>query len=345
MSGSAGKRRRLFAALKREDTGLPPVLLAPMAGITDSAFRKLCVEKGCDFTFTEMVSINGLHFRNHRTEELIAIGDEEAPCGVQLFGHDPDIMRDTVLRLFDSIVTPERVAVVDINMGCPAPKITGNGDGSALMRDPVLAGRIIEAAVNASPVPVSVKFRKGWDDANVNAAEFAKAAENSGASFLTVHGRTRMQMYSGRADRELIARTVEAVSIPVIGNGDIFSGESALDMLEKTNCAGLMIARGAQGNPFIFEEVKAALRGESYSPPGEAERLDAALTHIREYVAVHGSGLFADMRKHVAWYTRGMYGSTELRRQVNSCKDAEELIGLVSEFRRARAAAADNRDQ
>ena len=334
----ADKGERLFALLKKQSSkpGTPPVLLAPMAGITDSAFRRLAIDRGCDFTFTEMVSANGLHYNNRKTEELISISGAETPCGVQLFGHDPAIVAETVARLFERLVTPAQVSVVDINMGCPAPKITSNGDGSALMRDPCLAGRIIEAAVNASPVPVSVKFRKGWDGDNVNAVEFARMAEESGATFITVHGRTRMQMYAGTADREIIARVVDAVSIPVVGNGDIFSGGSALNMLEKTGCAGIMIARGAQGDPFIFAEVKAALAGESYTPPTEAERLDAALSHISEYLSGHGTRAFADMRKHVAWYTKGMYGSTELRRRVNVCADADELIALVREFRAAR---------
>lgn len=337
MTGNTEKRRRLYALLKREDRSRAPVLLAPMAGITDTSFRRLCVRSGCDFTFTEMVSANGLHYNNKKTKDLISVSESERPCGIQLFGHDPAIMSETVKRLFDGMVCADDIAVVDINMGCPAPKITGNGDGSALMKDPALASRLIEAAVKASPVPVSVKFRKGWDDSSVNAVEFAKMAEASGASFVTVHGRTRMQMYSGTADRALIAEVVNAVSIPVIGNGDIFSAVSAEEMLNETGCAGIMVARGAQGDPFIFAAIRARLEGKDFTPPTEEQRLDAALEHIDEYIKEHGSGLFADMRKHIAWYTKGMYGSTELRRQVNSCKSADELIALVKEFRAARS--------
>lgn len=348
MSGFAFKNlksERLFELLRcaeREGAAAEakrspiPVLLAPMAGITDSAFRRLCIEKGCDFTFTEMVSANGLHYKNRKTQELISISEAEKPCGVQLFGHDPEIIAETVETLFESLVSTEDVSIVDINMGCPAPKITSNGDGSALMRSPSLAGRIIEAAVRVSPVPVSVKFRKGWDENSVNAVEFARVAENSGAAFITVHGRTRMQMYSGKADRELIKAVVDAVSIPVVGNGDIFSGESALDMLETTGCAALMVARGAQGDPFIFSEIRAALLGEDYAPPSEEARLDAAMRHTLEYVSGHGGGAFADMRKHIAWYTKGMYGSNELRRRVNTCSNAEELITLIHAFRDVR---------
>ena len=331
------KSEKLFSILKPGKAYsadcLPPVLLAPMAGVTDSVFRRICIEKGCDFTFTEMVSANGLHYNNKKTQELISISEAEKPCGVQLFGHDPEIIAETVERLFDKLVDSSGVSVVDINMGCPAPKITSNGDGSALMKNPVLAGKIIESAVKASPVPVSVKFRKGWDGEHVNAVEFAKIAENSGAAFMTVHGRTRMQMYSGTADRGIIKAVVDAVSVPVIGNGDIFTAESALAMLEETGCAGIMAARGAQGNPFLFAEIKAALTGASYMEPTPVEKLDAALTHFTEYVAEHGGGSFVDMRKHVAWYTKGMYGGTELRRRVNDCADGEELVRIVRDFR------------
>lgn len=339
------KSERLFELLRcseragaAEEAKLSPVpvLLAPMAGITDSVFRRLCIEQGCDFTFTEMVSASGLHYKNRKTQALISISEAEKPCGVQLFGHDPAIIAETVQRLFDGLVSTEDVSIVDINMGCPAPKITSNGDGSALMKDPALAGRIIETAVKASPVPVSVKFRKGWDDNSVNAVEFAKIAEKSGAAFLTVHGRTRMQMYSGKADRELIKAVVDAVNIPVVGNGDIFSGESALDMIETTGCAGIMVARGAQGDPFIFSEVRAELFGERYTVPCESERLNTAIRHIEEYVSGHGGGSFVDMRKHIAWYVKGMYGSSELKRRVNTCAGCEELVEFVREFRDER---------
>lgn len=201
------------------------------------------------------------------------------------------------------------------------------------MRSPALAARIIEAAVRAVNIPVSVKFRLGWDADSINAVEFAKMAESSGAAFVTVHGRTRMQMYSGTADWDKIAEVVNAVRIPVIGNGDVFSGTDAAALAAKTGCAGIMAARGAQGNPFLFAEIRAALRGEDYVPPSACARLDAALRHISEYVAAHGDGAFADMRKHIAWYTKGMYGSTELRRRVNNCGSTAELSELVRRFR------------
>lgn len=323
--------------------GYVPVLLAPMAGITDIAFRRICVELGCDFTFTEMVSAKGVHYNNSRTRELLAISDIERPCGVQLFGHESEILAETARRILDETAGEHMIGVIDINMGCPAPKITSNGDGSALMRNPSLASKLISSVVKAVNVPVSVKFRKGWDDSNINAVEFARMAEESGASFLTIHGRTRTQMYSGQADREIIAKVVQAVKIPVIGNGDIFSAEGAIDML-KTGCSGLMIARGAQGNPFIFAELRAALDGRSYTPPTDSERLDMALLHIESFMenvmrTGRNPAVFVELRKHVAWYTRGMCGAAELRRQINACANCDDLIRLVQSFKESVSAA------
>ncbi len=312
-----------------------PVILAPMAGVTDIAFRSLCVSMGCDFTFTEMVSAKGIHYNNAKTRELLQISDQESPCGVQLFGHECDILAETAKRLYDA--AQGEISVFDINMGCPAPKITGNGDGSSLMRNPKLASEIISAVVNAVPIPVSVKFRMGWDDNSINAVQFAQMAESSGASFITVHGRTRMQMYAGNANREIIAEVVRSVSIPVIGNGDIFSAKDALDML-KTGCSGLMVARGAQGNPFIFSELRAALDGSDYTPPTNSERLDAAIKHIDSFMEnvmrqSRNPAVFVELRKHAAWYTKGMQGATELRRKVNTCASSDELKHLLEEFK------------
>lgn len=315
--------------------GYVPVLLAPMAGVTDMAFRSMCVKFGCDFTFTEMVSAKGIHYNNSKTRSLLQVGETETPCGVQLFGHESDILAETANRLYDA--SEGEISVFDINMGCPAPKITGNGDGSALMRDPVLAGRIISAVVKAVPIAVSVKFRKGWDDASVNAVEFARMAEDSGASFVTVHGRTRMQMYSGAADRDIIAKVVSNVHIPVVGNGDIFSADSAEEMLQ-TGCAALMVARGAQGNPFIFDEIRARLDGRDYTPPENSERLDAAIAHVDAFMdnamkQNRNPAVFVELRKHAAWYTKGMQGATELRRRINSCGSSEELKDMLRQFR------------
>lgn len=315
-----------------------PVLLAPMAGVTDVAFRSLCISFGCDFTFTEMVSAKGIHYNNAKTHSLLQISDAEKPCGVQLFGHESDILAQTAKRLYDA--SNGEISVFDINMGCPAPKITGNGDGSALMRNLPLASRIISAVANAVPIPVSVKFRKGWDDSSVNAVEFARMAQDSGASFITVHGRTRQQMYSGTVDREIIANTVAAVSIPVIGNGDIFCADDAKAMLD-TGCDAIMVARGAQGNPFIFKEIRSKLDGTSYVPPDDVKRLDIAADHIDMFMENvtalnRNPAVFVELRKHAAWYTKGMQGATELRRRINSCQSSEELKKMLLDFGKSR---------
>ena len=308
-----------------------PVVLAPMAGISDSVFRRICAEHGCDFTYTEMVSAKGLFYGGRKTRELIRVSDAERPCAVQLFGSEPDIVADMIKSIADDY--PDDISMIDINMGCPMPKITGNGEGSALMRDVKKASRLMEAAAKASPLPVSCKFRKGWDEKSVNAVEFARAMEESGAALLTVHGRTREQLYSGKADREIIARVVSAVSVPVLGNGDIFSGESALQMLRETGCAGLMVARGAQGNPFIFDEIRAKLDGSPYAPPTDHERMSEAIRHAEGFLEEKDPRLFPELRKHMSWYSRGMRGSTELRRSVNAARTPDELLSLLYRFR------------
>lgn len=308
-----------------------PVALAPMAGITDVVYRNICAEHGCDFTYTEMVSAKGLFYGGSKTRELISVGEAERPCAVQLFGSEPGIVADMIKMIADEYAGD--ICMVDINMGCPMHKITGNGEGSALMRDVPRAAAVMEAAAKASPLPVSCKFRKGWDDEHANAVEFARAMEESGAAMLTVHGRTREQMYHGEADRQIIARVVEAVKIPVLGNGDIFSAESALDMLNTTGCHGVMVARGAQGNPFIFDEIKAALAGEAYVPPTDGERMDAAILHAERFLEARPEKLFPELRKHMSWYTKGMRGSLELRRRVNTARSAAELMDLLRDFR------------
>lgn len=302
-----------------------------MAGISDAVFRRICVEHGCDFTYTEMVSAKGLMYGGRKTRELIRISPSEKPCAVQLFGSDPDIVSDMIKALFDDC--GDDIAMFDINMGCPMPKITGNGEGSALMRDVKKAAELMRAAAAASPLPVSCKFRKGWDEASVNAVEFAKAMEESGASLVTVHGRTREQFYHGPADRGIIKAVVEAVSIPVLGNGDVFSGESAKEMVEETHCAGVMIARGAQGNPFIFEEVRAALSGLPYIPPTDYMRMSEAIRHAEGFLKEKDPKLFPELRKHMSWYTKGMRGAIEFRRDLNTARSPEEMLGLLYRFR------------
>ena len=307
-----------------------PVVLAPMAGISDSVFRLICVEHGCDFTYTEMVSAKGLFYGGEKTRRLLRVLPGEKPCAVQLFGSEPEIIADMIKRIADECGD---ISMIDINMGCPMPKITGNGEGSALMRDIPRAAAVMRAAASASPLPVSCKFRKGWDENSVNAVEFARAMEESGASLITVHGRTREQLYHGRADRGIIAEVVRAVSIPVLGNGDIFSADDAETMLHETGCVGVMVARGAQGNPFIFDEIRSRLDGIPYTPPTDRERMDEALRHAEGFLREKGERLFPELRKHMSWYTKGMRGALELRRAVNTARSAGEMLELVRAFR------------
>lgn len=309
-----------------------PVLLAPMAGVTDLAFRELCRAMGADFSYTEMVSAKGLYYGSERTASLLAASPLERPYGVQLFGAEPEIVAEMAKRLADE--AHPGLALIDLNMGCPARKITGNGEGSALMLDLPRAARIIESAAKASSLPITVKFRKGFDAAHINAVAFARMAEESGAAMLTVHGRTREQMYSGEADWDIIAAVKTAVSIPVIGNGDVFSGQDALALRAHTGCDGIMVARGAEGNPFIFREIQAALAGKPYAPPTNAERIDTALAHARRLVECRGARAVIEMRKHVAWYLSGMRGASALRAQVNGIGSLAELEAMLTQYKR-----------
>ncbi len=313
--------------------GAFPVLLAPLAGITDAVFRGICRAMGADFSFTEMVSAKGMHYGSANTGALLETAPEETTFGVQLFGSEPDILAKAAYTL--CVGHAQRPSVIDINMGCPAHKIVKNGEGSALMQNERLAASIIEAVVKASNVPVSVKFRKGWDDAHVNAVAFARMAQEAGAAFVTVHGRTREQMYEGRADWEIIARVKEALSIPVVGNGDVFTGADALALREATGCDAVMVARGARGNPFIFGEIKAALAGAPYAPPSPEVRMELALAHAIRHTERYGPRAFAELRKHVAWYAGGMRGAAELRRRVNAAENVRELMELIENYKQS----------
>ena len=306
-----------------------PVALAPMAaGVTDLPFRLLCKEQGCGLLYTEMVSAKALLYKNRNTKPLLETKLEERPVAVQLFGSDPEIMSEMALMLEEGPYD-----IIDVNMGCPVPKIVNNGEGSALMKNPKLAGEILSAMTRKLKKPVTVKFRKGFNDESVNAVEFAKMAEQSGAAAVAVHGRTREQFYSGKADWDIIRQVKEAVSIPVIGNGDIFTPQDAGRMMEETGCDGVMVARGAKGNPWIFSRIDHYLKtGEVLPKQGPEEVKQMILRHAELLVAFKGEyTAMREMRKHVSWYTAGYPHSAALRNEINLVETMEELTELVLE--------------
>ena len=305
-----------------------PVALAPMAGGTDLPFRILCREQGCGLMCTEMVSAKALLYKNRNTKPLLETKPEERPVAVQLFGSDPEIMSEMALMLEEGPYD-----IIDVNMGCPVPKIVNNGEGSALMKNPKLAGEILSAMTRKLKKPVTVKFRKGFNDESVNAVEFAKMAEQSGAAAVAVHGRTREQFYSGKADWDIIRQVKEAVRIPVIGNGDIFTPQDAGRMMEETGCDGVMVARGAKGNPWIFSRIDHYLKtGEVLPKQGPEEVKQMILRHAELLVAFKGEyTAMREMRKHVSWYTAGYPHSAALRNEINLVETMEELTELVLE--------------
>lgn len=303
-----------------------PLILAPMAGVTDLPFRLLCKEQGCGLLYTEMVSAKAIYYENKNTKALLEVKEEERPVSIQLFGSDPRIMAEMAHRIEDG-----PYEFIDVNMGCPVPKVVNNGEGSGLLRNPRLVGEILSAMVKAVSKPVTVKIRKGFDDSSVNAVEIAKVAEDSGVSAIAIHGRTREQYYSGKADWDIIRKVKEAVTIPVIGNGDIFTVKDAKDIIERTGCDGIMIGRGAQGNPWIFSRIEHYLRtGEELPPPTRAQLREMILKHARLQLKYKGeyAGI-REMRKHVAWYTTGCPHSAALRQAVNQIESYQELEELI----------------
>lgn len=304
------------------------IALAPMAGVTDLPFRLLCKEQGCGLMYTEMVSAKALLYKNRNTKPLLETRPEEEPVAVQLFGSDPEIMSEMALQLEEG-----PYAIIDVNMGCPVPKIVNNGEGSALMKDPKLAEQILTAMVKKLHKPVTVKFRKGFNDSNINAVEFAKMAESCGVAAVAVHGRTREQYYSGKADWDIIRQVKEAVSIPVIGNGDVDSAEKAKQLLDETGCDGVMVGRGARGNPWIFREIRDYLAtGELPPRPSKEEVRDMMLRHTRMEIEYKGeyTGI-REMRKHISWYTAGYPNSAKLRGCINEVESYQKLEEMLME--------------
>ena len=302
------------------------LILAPMAGVTDLPFRVLCKEQGCGLLYTEMVSAKAILYKNRNTQELMKIDPRERPVAIQLFGSDPEIVSDIAHQIEDGPYD-----FIDINMGCPVPKIVNNGEGSALMKNPKLAEEILSSMVKKVKKPVTVKFRKGFHDSSVNAVEIAKIAESCGMAAVAVHGRTREQFYSGKADWDIIRQVKEAVKIPVIGNGDIFTPQDAKRMMEETGCDGLMIARGARGNPWLFSRTNHYLdTGELLPEPDADEVARMILRHAKMQVEMKGeeNGM-KEMRKHIAWYTAGLPHSASIRRECNELETIAELEKLL----------------
>ena len=305
------------------------VFLAPMAGVTDMPFRILCKEQGCGLVYSEMVSSRGMNHQDEKSEKLTWINEAEMPAAVQIFGNDPEGLAEAARKL-----SMGNAAIIDINMGCPTPKIVKNGDGSAITRNPELVGRIVNAVSKASSKPITIKIRKGWDENSVNAVEIAKIAEENGAAAIAVHGRTREQFYSGKADWEIIRAVKNAVKIPVIGNGDVFSAEDAKKLFETTGCDAIMVGRGAQGNPWIFNQIIRYLDyGELPKEVPIEVKFDAILRHMDMLIELKGerTGLL-EMRSHIAWYIKGIRNATKIKERIFKINDKAQMTAELAEM-------------
>lgn len=306
------------------------VFLAPMAGVTDIAFRGICKELGCGLVYTEMVSSKALFYGSENTKDMLNVSDEERPVAVQIFGSDPVVMAKSCDFFNDN----NDICIVDINMGCPAPKIVKNGEGSALMKNSKLAAEIVKEVKKASLKPVTVKFRKGFDSNNINALEFAKELEQAGVDAITIHGRTREQMYQGKADWDIIRQIKEVVSIPVIGNGDVVTCDDAVSLFESTKCDAIMIGRGSMGNPWIFQQIKQKLNGEEVSYPTPQERIDLCIKHYLRSIYYNGENIAVrEMRKNIGWYIKGLSGNKEIKDKVNYEKESKNVIKTLEEYK------------
>lgn len=306
------------------------LILAPMAGVTDLPFRLLCKEQGADLIYTEMVSAKGIYFDNKNTENLLIVNEKERPVSLQLFGADPILMSEMAKKIehlnFD---------ILDVNMGCPVPKVVNNMEGSALMKNPKLVGEIVHSISKAIKKPVTVKIRKGFDDNTINAVEIAKIIEQNGASLIAVHGRTREQYYSGKADWDIIRKVKEAVSIPVVANGDVFCAQDAKNIMDYTRCDGVMIGRGVRGNPWLFSQIKALLNEDIVlDKPSIEEVTKMIIRHAKMQIDFKGEYIgIREMRKHIAWYTSGYANSSKLRNKTNEINNLKEITALMEEYK------------
>lgn len=306
------------------------IFLAPMAGVTDRAYRIICKEMGAGLVFTEMVSSKGLYYEDEKTKELTSIAEKERPVAIQIFGSDPSIMSEVVKKYINP---RDDIDILDINMGCPAPKIVKNGDGAALLKNPPLIKKILKEVVKASTKPVTIKIRTGWDINNINGMEIAKMAEEEGVLAITVHGRTRDMFYSGKANWEYIGKIKNSVNIPVIGNGDIFEPIDAVNMMEYTGCDGVAIGRGAMGNPWIFKRINLLIEGKDDVKPSNIDRINMAIKHLNMVCDIKGEKTgIREMRKHIAWYLKGMRDSNKIKNIINSVESKQEIEKILLDY-------------